>query len=110
MISFNYLNETFPGDTELIDQVIDIYLSEYPTFIAQFKTSVMKGDYKEMKELAHKWQYTAKVLGLKGLYSDLKLLGEYNKLVPFEMDQITARVAYLVEENYIELLAYKAAS
>lgn len=110
MINFNYLNERFPGDSELIDQVVDIYLSEYPTFIAQFKTSIIKGDFRNMKDLAHKWQYTAKVLGLKELHSDLIQLGEYHKLAPFEMDEITARVSNLVEENYIELLAFKAAS
>lgn len=110
MISFSYLNQTFPGDTELVDQIVDIYVSEFPMFNVEFKNSVKSKDFVTMRELVHKWQYTVQVLGLEGLHADMVRLQEYQHLSDLEIDEITTRVARGVEENYIELLAYKAAS
>lgn len=110
MISFSYLNQTFPGDTELVDQIVDIYISEFPMFNVEFKNSVRSKDFETMKELVHKWQYTVQVLGLEEIYQDMIRLQEYSHLSDLEIDEITTRVARGVEENYIELLAFRAAS
>ena len=110
MISFSYLNQTFPGDTELVDQIVDIYISEFPMFNVEFKNSVRSKDYETMRELVHKWQYTVQVLGLEEIYQDMIRLQEYSHLSDLEIDEITTRVARGVEENYIELLAFRAAS
>ncbi|MEO9967828.1 MAG: hypothetical protein ABJF11_18695 [Reichenbachiella sp.] len=110
MISFNYLRKAFPNDPGLIEQVVDIYISEYPEFISKFTYSVRNRDMEEVKKLVHKWQYTAKILGLIGLQSDLMKLEEYSSLTSLEIDELTIAVLDSVEKNFDELKAYKIAS
>ncbi|SMD36006.1 hypothetical protein SAMN04488029_2654 [Reichenbachiella faecimaris] len=110
MINFNYLNEVFSGDAQLIDDVLDIYISEYPEFEARFANCMARREMEEISKMAHKWQFTAKVLGLVELKNDLIQLQDYANLTFHETDQLTTKVLGQVKEAFGQLLTHRTAS
>ena len=73
-IDLNYLKEMSDGDTELIREMIDIFITEVPTYLSLMKEHHQKEDWDALGKLAHKAKASASIIGMKQLTNELKNL------------------------------------
>ncbi|PIB34730.1 hypothetical protein BFP72_04565 [Reichenbachiella sp. 5M10] len=97
MMNLNYFNTLFPNQPEIIETVIDLTISEFPQFKRDVKRCVKKVDKVGLKKLAHKWQYTAKILGINEVWNNLDAFRECEKLGERRIKQLTTSVITQLE-------------
>lgn len=109
MINLRYLETSFPNHPELVAEVIDTLIIEYPSFVNHLKDAIRTNNLFQMSEIAHKWKYTAKILGLDSLVSDLRQLEYCEKLNRLETEQLGQKLFLQMESVFHELKSYEAA-
>ena len=107
MINLEYLTKTFPGDIQIINTVIDVFKIEYPKFVEEFKSLVISKELEKLKKLAHRWQYTAKILGALELRKDFQKLEAYEHLTDIEIDKLSIKILDQMANTFLELKKYE---
>ena len=59
-MDFNLLLERLGGDTELVRELADLYIVEYPKQLADLQSAVAASDLKRVHQAAHKIKGTAR--------------------------------------------------
>jgi len=110
----SYLNEMSGGNKELIEEMINIFLSQVDEFSRDMEMHLLNKDYEKLGKLAHKAKSSVSIMGLNKLAKDLKILEElakdgkdpikYPKLVKSFKDETSEAVEELnVVKKNIEL-------
>lgn len=110
MINLNYFESAFPGEPQLVNQIVDVTLAEFPEFIEDFKKNIAVHDLNGIKDLAHRGQYTAKVFGVDGLRSKLGQLEALEEQSPEEIASLSSLVIDDMEQMLSELSRHAFAS
>jgi len=75
LINLSYLEEVADGDTELIKELINIFIDQLPEFIDGFDEAVQENDWLKIAAIAHKAKSSVVSMGLNELGNvDLKNL------------------------------------
>ena len=69
--NFNYLNKISGGDTQFINEVIEIFIKQTPLLISKLIDSENKKDYAQILKLLHKLKPELKIFDKKELTEDL---------------------------------------
>lgn len=75
----SYLSEMSGGNKELIEEMIDIFVSQVEEFSTEMEHHLQNGDYEKLGKLAHKAKSSVAIMGLTKLARDLKILEELAK-------------------------------
>ncbi|MBI4645773.1 MAG: Hpt domain-containing protein [Bacteroidia bacterium] len=73
-IDLSYLKEMTEGNIELIKELVDIFKSQIPEFIAQMDASLNAGDWQALGSVAHKAKASVSLMGMSNLTDVLKTL------------------------------------
>ena len=77
VINLTYLNELSNGQSDFIDKIIALFLSEIPIEIQHLETSVLQRDFKSIYACAHKIKSTISFAGLDdAIKKDLEQIEE----------------------------------
>lgn len=74
LINLSYLNEISDGDNDLVLEIINIFITEVPTYIMMMKDYHQKEYWNELSKLAHKAKASSSIMGMKQLTNELKNL------------------------------------
>ncbi|UXP32117.1 hypothetical protein N6H18_17375 [Reichenbachiella agarivorans] len=110
MINLNYLNTLFPNQPQIIETVISLAISEFPQFKRDFKRCTKNEDKHGLKKLAHKWQYTAMILGIDDIKHNLEKFRECEKFKAIQIAQLSSEVINQLEGVVKELHHLKSAA
>ncbi len=81
-INLNYLNEISEGDNQLISEMIDIFISEVPSYLKMMHKYQEDKDWDALGKLAHKAKASSSIMGMGQLTNELKdleLLAKENR-------------------------------
>lgn len=92
MINLNYFKTVFPDQPRLVETIIDLTVAEYPQFKRDLKRCTRNDDRESLRKMAHKWQYTAKILGLDDLWNTLDIFRDCKELRRIELNRAVCRV------------------
>lgn len=84
LINLSYLEEVADGDTELIKELINIFIDQLPEFIDGFDEGVQESDWLKIAAVAHKAKSSVVSMGLKELgnvdLKNLELLAKQSRI------------------------------
>ena len=75
--------ERVGGDEELLDEIVGLYLGEYPGLLEQIQSAVDAGDAKELYRSAHTLKGSLSALGAESAQKqamELEMSGRHGKL------------------------------
>lgn len=111
MINLNYFKTIFPDQPRLVETVMDLTISEYPRYKRDMVRCAKNEDREGLKRLAHKWQYTAKILGLDEIWEILdQLFRTCAEMSTMELHGTVNRAIDLLDELIGELRSCRMAS
>ncbi len=73
-INLEYLNEISDGSTDLVRDLISMFINQVPTFSEQLDRFYQNGDYISLGKLAHKIKSSVAMMGISELATDMKIL------------------------------------
>ncbi|NVO10292.1 MAG: Hpt domain-containing protein [Bacteroidales bacterium] len=73
-INLEYLKEISDGSTDLVRDLINMFISQVPTFSEQLDNFYQSGDYISLGKLAHKIKSSVAMMGISELTADMKIL------------------------------------
>lgn len=75
-VDLTYLNEIVGGDSEMMNEMLDLFISEFPINVAAIRKAYENKDWRELGAEAHKIKPTLLYIGLASLNTiALKLEG-----------------------------------
>jgi len=72
------------GDVELLQEIVGLYLGEYPALLSQIQTAVQTGDALELYRSAHTLKGSLSALGAEAAQQcafDLEMSGRHGQLI-----------------------------
>lgn len=109
MISFNHLNKLFPDDPSIANDLINVFISEYPQFLEQINEALRNKNQTQLAFIGHKWKYSAKVLGMEPLTSHFRELENCEELSQEETKALSLVLLEMMNGVFQELKNYEAA-
>lgn len=79
MINLDYLNEISDGNTDLIDDLIEMFFQQIPDYQKLLKDFYSKKDWFSLGRIAHKAKSAILMVGMHDLARELKKLEENAK-------------------------------
>jgi len=73
-INMDYLNEMSDGSSELVRDLINMFIKQVPIFSEQLDICYQNRDYISLGKLAHKIKSSVAMMGIMELTSDMKTL------------------------------------
>lgn len=73
-INPEYLKEISDGGTDLVRDLINMFISQVPMFSEQLDNFYKNGDYISLGKLAHKIKSSVAMMGISELTADMKVL------------------------------------
>lgn len=73
-IDLTYLETLADGSTELIVELMEIFIDQVPEFIEEMNTYYLNKDWEALSAIAHKSKSSIDIVGLKDLQAKLKQL------------------------------------
>ncbi|WP_301399846.1 Hpt domain-containing protein [Polaribacter huanghezhanensis] len=64
-MDLSYLNESLSGDSEMLRQMIQLFLDQSPKKIALLKKNVIKKDFNAIRETSHFLKSSFSIMGLE---------------------------------------------
>ncbi len=71
VINLNYLEELSGGDTEFLQESIDMAKMIIPKRLSKLEAAYLKADHEELYQVAHKMKSTARMVGMP-IYEQLE--------------------------------------
>ncbi|WKD86190.1 Phosphotransferase RcsD [Polaribacter huanghezhanensis] len=65
VVDLSYLNESLSGDSEMLRQMIQLFLDQSPKKIALLKKNVIKKDFNAIRETSHFLKSSFSIMGLE---------------------------------------------
>lgn len=96
--------ERVGGDEELLDEIVCLYLGEYPALLEQIQSAVNTGDAKELYRSAHTLKGSLGALGAEAAQKqamELEMSGRYAKLA--DTSTMLADLEHLLQQLRNEL-------
>ncbi len=78
-INLDYLKEISDGSTDLVRDLISMFINQVPTFSEQLDSFYQSGDYISLGKLAHKIKSSVAMMGISELAADMKILENITK-------------------------------
>jgi HPt (histidine-containing phosphotransfer) domain-containing protein len=73
-VNLNYLKSMAGDDPEIVQEMIDIFISQVPEFIENLNKFLSQGQYIELGKEAHKAKSSVMIMGMEELSKDMKTL------------------------------------
>ncbi len=67
LFDLSYLNQIFQGNTEMINNIIRLFLEQVPEYLQEMSNCVERNDLLSLHPLAHKAKSSIAMLGLKNM-------------------------------------------
>ena len=96
--------ERVGGDAELLDEIVGLYLGEYPGLLEQIQAAVNSGDAQQLYRSAHTLKGSLGTLGAEVAQKqamDLEMRGRYEQLA--DTSSMLADLEHLLEQLHDEL-------
>lgn len=109
MIDLEYLNQVCFGKTELLKQMINMFLMQAPNQMEQLSVCVAAKDWPSARPIAHKLKSTVSILGIKSLSEDLEKIeisaakAEGTEEIPELLERAKATCKTCVDELKVKL-------
>jgi len=103
--NLDYLEDLSAGDTEMMKELIEMFLDQAPENITNMKKYLEKGDWKKLGEEAHKLKPTISYMGIQELETTIRTL-ESNAKNAEELDSLgplLSEVENVCDKAYKEL-------
>lgn len=72
LTDFTYLKKIAPSDSELIDDMIDLFISNVPDYVDHIKASYQQNDRDTLCRTAHKMKSSVNYMGIDVLFNLLQ--------------------------------------
>jgi HPt (histidine-containing phosphotransfer) domain-containing protein len=109
MINLDYLNEISEGNTDLIHDLVEMFIDQVPDYQKSMNTLHAKKDWRNLGRIAHKAKSAILMVGMNELAQELKKLEE-NAKEGKNINEYQEIIAKFVRESDIalqELLSLK---
>jgi len=70
-IDLSYLKSVTDGDTELMKELVDIFKTQVPEYVQEFKEALAENNFDALSKIAHKSKSSIAIMGLSDLASTL---------------------------------------
>lgn len=71
LFDLSYLNQIFQGNTDMINNIIKLFLDQVPEYIGEMVDCVERNDLHSLHPLAHKAKSSIAMLGLKNVETNI---------------------------------------
>lgn len=102
MITLDYLNEISDGNTDLINDLIEMFLEQVPDYQKSMHDLHSKKDWENLGRIAHKAKSAILMVGMNNLAQELKKLEE-NANEGKNINEYQEIIAKFVRESDIAL-------
>ncbi len=106
-LDLSYLLTTTDGDKDFMNELIDIFISEFPIYLNDFNTALDQKDVDSLGRIAHKVKSSVTVMGLTDLSKQLTRFenetkngvfqNKYKDYVTFFEDEYNSAIEQLKE-------------
>jgi HPt (histidine-containing phosphotransfer) domain-containing protein len=97
LFDLSYLNQVFQGNTEMINEIISLFLEQVPNYISQMEQLVARDELLALHPLAHKSKSSIAMLGLKRMEEKVLQI-EHNSRHRENLEDIPGLVAEVRKE------------
>jgi HPt (histidine-containing phosphotransfer) domain-containing protein len=108
LINIGYLETITGGDSEIMNEIINIFIDQIPEFVTEMKSLLKKKDHYNLGLLAHKAKSSVAIMGLEELSIMLKEF-EINAKANSEPEKYPVYISRFendTEDAIIELKSY----
>jgi len=100
LFDLSYLNQIFQGNTEMINNIIKLFLEQVPEYVGEMVECVERNDYLALHPIAHKAKSSIAMLGLKSM-EKMVLQIENDSKYNQNWDEIRNLVYQIKEESEV---------
>jgi HPt (histidine-containing phosphotransfer) domain-containing protein len=79
LFDLSYLNQIFQGNTDMINNIIKLFLDQVPEYIGEMVDCVERNDLLSLHPLAHKAKSSIAMLGLKNMETKILQIEQDSK-------------------------------
>lgn len=74
LTDFSYLRRIAPPDTNLVEEMVDLFIENIPEYINSIKYSYANNDRESLRQAAHKMKSSVSYMGIDSLFNLLQEL------------------------------------
>lgn len=112
-LDLSYLREVSKGNTDFINEILDMFMSQIPIELSRLEVAVDNGDFKTIKNITHKLKSSVPMVGLEkelnpllsemeeraGQRSDLLLIGTYFARIKKDCNDVIKQIGLMRSGN-----------
>ena len=109
-LDLSYVNHLSGGDTELVNELIDLFLNSAPSYAAEIRKNFTGENWQETAAIAHKFKSAAQYIGFKKLAQLLNTI-EQNSEEQIDtkiLSELIAKMNIVLDASINELNQYRS--